>query len=454
MTNLAPGGGIRGPRAASEPGLAAREMAASLVAAVLNEGRTLDDALTEASSNGSASKLADRDRAFARLVATTVLRRAGEIEAVLAAFLEKPLPARPPLLKVILLAGAAQLLFLGTPPHAAVNVAVEQCRRSASARRFDKLTNAVLRRVASEGSRILSEVDPIRANIPAWLLMRWEEVYGPDLARRIAGASLTEAALDLSVKSDAAGWAARLGGVVLRTGSVRLASRGRIENLEGYADGQWWVQDAAAALPARLFGNIRGLDVADLCAAPGGKTAQLVAAGANVIALDSSPARLDRLRANLRRLDLGASLVCADATAWTPVRSFDAVLLDVPCTATGTIRRHPDILHLRRPSDVAQLRHIQDRLLDSAARHVKPGGWFVYCACSLDPEEGSARIGRFLEQHPMFARAPVFATEFGGRDDWITGDGDLRTLPCHSPALDTAPGGLDGFYAARLRRTD
>ena len=247
-------------------------------------------------------------------------------------------------------------------------------------------------------------------------------------------------------------WAEKLGGLELATGSVRLISAGRIEELSGFTDGDWWVQDAAAALPARLLGNVSGLDVADLCAAPGGKTAQLVYAGARVTALDQSEGRLLRLKANLTRLKLNAKTVVADAAFWQPNVLFDAVLVDAPCTATGTIRRHPDILHLKRPDDVAALSITQSRILSNAAKVVKPGGVLVYCSCSLEPEEGVDQVARFLALNPEFHRVAITAGECGVAPEWLTKDGDVRTLPVHFGELDADKRGLDGFYIARLKR--
>lgn len=430
------------------------------LSAVLDGGRPLDEAFDAAASR--IGTLEPRDRALARLIVLTVLRRKGELQAVVNSFLEKPLPASTGALWPILLSAAAQLLVLDTPPHAAISLAVDQCRDDRKARRFDRLANAVLRRVASQGKEVLATLDPVKVNVPSWLRERWGAAYGGPLAREIAAASLREAALDLSVKADPAAWADRLGGLALPTGTVRLARTGRVEDLEGYADGAWWVQDAAAALPARLLGNVAGLRVADLCAAPGGKTAELAAAGAEVTAVDHSPARLARLNENLARLSLSAEIVEADVTAWDPGRTFDAVLLDAPCSATGTIRRHPDILHLKRKDDTTERVALQRRLLDRAAALVRPGGLLVFCTCSLEPEEGPRHIGRFLAETPGFAREPVAAGEAGIDGAWLTPEGDLRTLPCHLPpsgpgvsdpaVSDPALSGLDGFYAVRLRK--
>lgn len=431
-------------------GLAARQLAVVLISAVLNERRALDEALAISLSSRSFATLEARDRAFARAIAAAVLRRHGELSTVVQSYLDKAVPKDSGRLTSILLAGAAQLLLLDTPAHAAISLAVDQCRLDRDARRFDKLTNAVLRRVSESGSGKLAALDAATLNVPAWMLQRWRQTYGAETARAIALASLREAALDVSVTSDAA--AAGLGGVRLPTGSVRISDHGRIEDLPGYADGTWWVQDAAAALPARLFGDVSGRAVADLCAAPGGKTAELAAQGAHVTAVEISKARLQRIRVNLQRLKLEADLVNADATAWAPGTTFDAVLLDAPCTATGTIRRHPDILHLKREADVAQLADLQARLLAHAATLVKRGGTLVYCTCSLEPEEGVAPIARFLAAHPDFTRVPVAAGEAGIAAEWISPEGDLRTLPTHMAMESPELSGMDGFYAARLAR--
>ncbi len=213
---------------------------------------------------------------------------------------------------------------------------------------------------------------------------------------------------------------------------------------------QWWVQDAAAALPARLIGDLGGRRVADLCAAPGGKTAQLAAAGALVTAVDRAPARLKRLEDNLARLSLKAELVCADAAAWQPEQSFDAVLLDAPCSSTGTIRRHPDVPWLKTAADIAKLAGLQRRLIERAVALIKPGGTLIYCTCSLEPEENEAIVAELLAREPGVRRAPFAAADVFGHGEFITQDGDLRTLPCHLPDADSRFAGIDGFYAARL----
>jgi 16S rRNA (cytosine967-C5)-methyltransferase len=427
--------------------LAARRLAVHLVAGVLRYRRPLEQVLADAPRQPDLFLLPARDRGLARLVAATVLRRQGELEGVLNAFIERPLPADQGQLWPILLCAAAQLLCLGLPAHAVVDLAVELVRRDKGAHRFAKLSNAVLRRLSERGAGLLAAQDGVRLNIPSWLWQRWSDAYGPDTARQIGEASLREAPLDLSLKpgEDVGAWADRLGGQPLPTGSIRLAAPGRIEELPGYAQGAWWVQDAAAALVVRLAGDVAGLSVADLCAAPGGKTAQLAAAGAVVTAVDVSPQRLERLKANLDRLRLSASLINADVASWAPGTSFDAVVLDAPCTATGTIRRHPDILRLKAPDDVARMARLQQSLLANAARLLRPRGLLIYSTCSLEPEEGSEQIAHFLASHAGFERAPVAADGFGIAAESVTPQGELRTLPFHAD-------GMDGFYVAGLRR--
>jgi 16S rRNA (cytosine967-C5)-methyltransferase len=437
-------------------GYEVRQLATLLVSSVLLDGRALDDTIATAFARADYRQMEPRDKGLARLIAATVLRRLGQLDAIIMSFVDRSLPIQSGNLRPILYSAAAQLLFLKIAPHAVINIAVEQCRRDPAANRFDKLANAVLRKVATQGPDMLVGQNSAQLNIPEWLWKRWTTCYGEALAARIAEASLTEAALDVSVINDAPGWAAKLSGHVLPTGSVRLLPEGRIEHLPGFDEGDWWVQDAAAALPVKLLGDVRGLRVADLCAAPGGKTAELAALGAEVTAVDISAERLLRVRDNLYRLRLKADTVEADAATWSPQDEFDAVLVDVPCTATGTIRRHPDILRLKRQEDLRRIVDVQSRLLRNAMRIVKPGGHVVFCSCSLEPEEGPDQIARLLAASPGIVRVPVTAAELGGgsASDWITADGDLRTFPHHMPNENPELSGMDGFFAARLKWLD
>ncbi|MBR0824937.1 methyltransferase domain-containing protein [Bradyrhizobium manausense] len=433
------------------PGLAARRIAADIVDGVLHKHRTLDDQLDGAGAHPGLKTLADRDRALMRRLVATILRKLGTLGHVLSRLLDKGIPSDAPRAQSALLIGAAQILWMDVPDHAAVDLSVRLVQSDRRAARYAGLVNAVLRRCAREGKALVEEVATQSLDMPPWLLARWTAHYGEASARDMALALGHEPSLDLTVKSDAAQWASRLHGEVLPTGSVRTLLHGSVTMLPGFGDGQWWVQDAAAALPARLFGDIAGKSIADLCAAPGGKTAQLAQAGAKVTAIDRSPARVARLRENLARLTLQAETVVADAVEWQgPAEGFDGILIDAPCTSTGTIRRHPDVAWLRQESDIASLAALQQRLLRKSVTLLKSGGMLIYCTCSLEPEEGEQAISALLAAEPALRRVPIAASEVAGLSEIITADGDLRTLPCHLPHADPRLGGLDGFFAARL----
>jgi 16S rRNA (cytosine967-C5)-methyltransferase len=434
---------------ADPPGLAVRRIAADITDGVLRRHRPLDEQLEGANAHPGLAGLPARDRALVRALVAMVLRRLGTLRHLLGLLLERGLPKEAPRVETALLTGAAQILFLDVPDHAAVDLAVRLVQGDRHAAHFAGLVNAVLRRLTREGAARLAELDTAALDTPKWLMERWVGAYGEPTARAIAAASTSEPALDLTVKNDSALWAERLGGWVLSTGTVRLIAHGPVTALPGFADGAWWVQDAAAALPVRLLGNVAGVRVADLCAAPGGKAAQLAVAGAHVTAVDRSPARLARLEENLKRLSLTAELVCADVAEWEAA-PFDAVLLDAPCSSTGTIRRHPDVPWLKQPADIEKLAGLQRRLIERAVALTKPGGTLVYSTCSLEPDEGEAIVDALLAHETGVRRAPVNADEVYGRAEFVTQDGDLRTLPCHLPDPDSLRAGLDGFYAARL----
>jgi 16S rRNA (cytosine967-C5)-methyltransferase len=422
----------------------ARGVALDLVDAVLRRKQALGEVLAR---HPGMAALDARDRAFARLMVATVLRRLPQIDALIDRCLDKDIPERAGIVRDLLRLGAAQLLFIGTPAHAAVDETVALVGKTGHPR-LKGLANAVLRRLAREGTGWAAEQDAERLNTPEWMWASWSANYSEEVTREIAAAHLADPPLDLTVRDDRADWAMRLEAEVLPTGSLRRPQIGTVTALPGYAEGAWWVQDAAAALPARLLGDLAGRRVADLCAAPGGKTAQLVAAGAEVVAVDRSAPRMALLQSNLARLGLEAESVLADAVRWRPARPLDAVLVDAPCSATGTARRHPDILRLKTPADVAKLARLQDRLLAAAAEMLAPGGRLVFCSCSLEAAEGPERIAALLAGGAPFARDPIRPGEIAGAEDFVTADGDLRTLPSHWADR----GGLDGFYAARLVR--
>lgn len=432
------------------PGLAARIAAAAALAGILGNGNTLDERFAADASAGRHIGLDVRDRALIRSLVTASLRHLGTIRAALAQFLEKGLPKKSGSLEHTLIIGAAQLLYLDVPDHAAVDLAVRAVRADPKAAPFAAVANAVLRNVARARDDLRRAADPF-LDTPPWLAARWKKAWGPKAAEAIALMHRCEPTLDITVRGDAAQWAEKLGGIVLPTGSVRVLSHDPVPDLPGFAEGEWWVQDAAAAIPARLLAIQPGERAVDLCAAPGGKAAQLAAAGAQVIALDRSAERLKRLSENFERLRLPVEIAVGDALSFDAA-PFDAILLDAPCSATGTIRRHPDVAWVKRVSDIGALSAMQAKMLDRACALLKPGGRLVYSTCSMEPEEGEAQIAALLRRNPDMARLPVTADEVGGLTECINADGDVRTLPLMLPNEEPRLAGLDGFFASRLVR--
>ncbi len=450
----------RGPMVSAEaqrreaerhPGLLVRTASAALLNDIITNGHTLDERLSPNAVPNRLVGLDARDRALVRSIVTVSLRRLGTIKLAIAKLLETGLPRHAAQIEWTLIIAAAQILFLDVPDHAAVDIAVRIVRLESKTAPYASLVNAVLRNLARERDTYLAAGDPLENDTPHWLAARWRKTYGEAEARAIATAHRQEPTLDLTVKSDIDVWQQKLGGTVLPTGSLRLQTHATISELEGYADGQWWVQDAASALPARLLQIRPGLKVADFCAAPGGKAAQLAALGAEVTAIDRSAERLKVLAANFERLHLQAEMIVADVTGLKGL-SFDAILIDPPCSGTGTIRRHPDIAWTKKVSDITALAALQTRMLDKAAEMVKPGGLIVYCTCSIEPEEGELQIQAFLRRNPDMARLPITPEDVGGLSEIINEAGEMRTLPSHLPSDDPRLAGLDGFFAARLVR--
>jgi 16S rRNA (cytosine967-C5)-methyltransferase len=413
----------------------ARLAALDLLTAALGRKAGLEQAL----EGGGAANLTPQDRGFARALAMATLRHLGPIDRALAARLQREPPEA---VRMILRLGATQLFWMDTPAYAAVNSTVALAEADRATRGFKPLVNAVLRRLQRDGA----PADDPAALAPSWLFARWRAAYGETTACEIAAMIAVEPATDVTPRdaADAAALAAALGAEPLPGGSLRRTARGRVEEWPGFAEGRWWVQDAAAAVPARLLDARPGEAVLDLCAAPGGKTLQLAAAGTSVTAVDRSAGRLKRLEEALKRTGLAAEIVVADAETWDDARAFDAVMLDAPCTSSGTFRRNPDVLWTLSPRDIAKLAEVQSRLLDAAAARVKPGGRLVYCVCSLEPEEGEAQTRAFLQRHPEFSTVAAQPGEAGAPEASLTKEGWLRLLP-HQ-----LEGGLDGFFVARL----
>lgn len=419
------------------------------------------DALTD-DAHGHPHYLAldARDRSLVRAMLMAALRHRGDLEALIDRFTDRPLPAGANSLRAIIHIAIAQILFLDVPDHSAVDLAVEAARTDPRNRRFAGLVNALCRRAVRDRDAILGLIAQSPARSPAWFSERLTEIYGAEKAAAINACHRRPAPVDLTLADEStdnvARWAETLGAIALPTGSLRLTSQSAITDLPGYEDGQWWVQDAAAAIPARLFGDIAGRRVLDLCAAPGGKTAQLAAKGAHVTALDQSANRLKRLKANLDRLGLAdrCETVATSLFDFEADAPFDAVLLDAPCSSTGTVRRHPDVPWTKTEDDIAKLAALQARMLDRAADFVAPGGTLVFSNCSLDPSEGEDVARAFSRNHADFTPLPVTGDEVPGLSSTITGDGHLCTTPADLPLAGDAAayGGIDGFFAARWRR--
>ncbi len=419
-----------------------RELAFDVLGDVLIRKRQFDDVFAR---HPRLDDLDGRDRALAYNLIATTIRRLGQIDGLINHCLDKKMPPKARDAKTVLRLGVCQLMFLDIPAHAAVSTSVDLAEHRKLGP-YKKLINAVLRRIGREGENLIKDQDAARLNTPDWLWETWSTAYGADLCRNIAAAHLVAPPLDITVSADRELWAEKMHGNILPTGSLRLNKAPPVSTLPGYNQGTWWVQDAAAALPARLLGDVKEKAIADICAAPGGKTAQLAAGGAKVIALDRSEKRLKTMAENLNRLSLQVKTVCIDAASWRPDSPLDGVLLDAPCSATGTIRRHPDVAWSKKPGEVDKAQQTQFRLLRAAADMVRPGGTVIYATCSLQPEEGPQIVASFLKENPNWRRRAIEPEEINGLNDLISDDGDLRTLPCHLSEL----GGMDGFFAARL----
>lgn len=425
-----------------------REVSLQILHTVLDKSQPLDQVFDN--SNGFIALKESRDRAFVKMMVTTTIRRLGQIDDLIKRASAKPnKDINPPKLLHILRLGVCQLVFMDVPNYAAVDSMVTLADQVGLSRQ-KSFVNAVLRKIGREGKTWTTNQDAPRLNTPDWILQHWIKDYGIRNAVDIGQAMVAEAALDLTIKdkSERQFWAGSLDATLMPTGSVRLQAGGQISQISGFHDGSWWVQDAAAAIPATLFGDLTGKSIVDLCAAPGGKTAQLAMQGANVMALDRSARRLVRFNENMERLGVKDKVKteAADAGVWKAPELLDAILLDAPCTASGTLRKRPDVAWLKKPDDLQAMVTQQARLLDNAATMLKPDGTLIYCTCSLFMDEGERQVDAFLEKNKDFSRAPITAEEVGGLEDVIDDNGDVRILPFHLATL----GGMDGFYIARL----
>ena len=429
--------------------LTARKIALDMLEQIIDRKNALDIVLDRTAEFAS---LPPRDRGFTRMLLTTTLRRLGQIDDLLNFAQDKPESLRTPLIRNILRIGITQLFFMDVPDHAAVDTSVKLVEDADMPRQKD-FVNAILRKLTREGADRVKNQDAARLNTPEWLMKYLVEDYGLKTAAEIMQAHMKEPPLDITVKdvADRPYWGNALQAAELSTGTLRRALRGNIRELEGFDQGKWWVQDAAAAIPATLFGDIKDKHVIDTCAAPGGKTLQLASMGATVTAIDRSARRLQRLNENLERMQLQDKVTVdvADATEWRPKEPPQYILIDAPCSATGTIRRHPDTPYLKSPKDVESLMGVQERLLHHAADILAPNGTLIYCTCSLQKSEGEHQIDRFLQKRLDFIRSPIKPDEIGKYNELINTNGDLRILPSHL----AGQGGIDGFFIARITRT-
>ncbi|MED5548162.1 MAG: transcription antitermination factor NusB [Pseudomonadota bacterium] len=427
-------------------GLPPRRCAALAYATILRDRRALEPALEHTPGY---RKMSDRDRAFARAILATTFRRLGQTRKVLDKFLAKPLEETTEYAAALLVTGATQLLWMDGPPHAVVSTTVALCQDTTETYGLKGVVNAVLRKVSTEGPDLAARTAP-RDNLPDWVSRSWRKAYGPGTLSRITNVQMQPPPLDLTVKDplERERWAEALGAEILPTGTLRRKEIGDVTQLPGFREGAWWAQDAAAAIPATLLGVKSGDHVADLCAAPGGKTLQLAALGARVTAVDDNEGRLKRLRDNLSRTGLRAAVAVEDVRRFRPKGPADAVLLDAPCTATGTMRRHPEAGWIKKPGDVQRMSKLQLEMAGAAARMLRPGGWMVICTCSLQPEEGEQLAARLLETRKDLKPVAIQDGEVPGLAEAITPEGWLRL----TPALWADRGGMDGFFAARFEK--
>ena len=453
-------------RSSNKPGLAARQVAATVLARVIDDGRGLDGVLETRHGPSALKNLSPADAKLVRAIATTALRNRGVIDHSLNKLMSRKPPKNARHLLHSLHVAGAQILFMDVPDSAAVDLAVTSLSGNSRSERFASLGNAVLRKLSKTKEELLGAITPqeqARMNMPGWMWQQTRKSFGKERAQKITELHMLEPVIDLTVKSDPIEWAKRLGGTPLYGNSIRVPAKGSVDTWDGFEQGEWWVQDFAAHLPAHLLGDIAGKTVIDLCAAPGGKTAQLINAGATVTALEAVRSRCDRLEENLTRLNFDAKIVNADLFDWKPDQLFDAVLLDAPCSSTGTIRRHPDVQWSKSKDQIEELATLQFNMTVHAASFLKPNGILVFSNCSLMRSEGEDLFAKITKGGFGLEAQKLTADDIFGLEECITGQGTARTLPSHMLSIeppkdnDIAPermGGLDGFFAARFVRTN
>jgi 16S rRNA (cytosine967-C5)-methyltransferase len=424
------------------PGLKLRLLAAEKLGAVLKGANFAPFSVAEIADG--------RDRALANRLVTVALKRHGQIDLMLARYLEKGVPKKSGPFEAILRLSLAHLVFLPElGDHSAIFLAVEAAKRDTRSQHLGKLMNAILRRAQAEAHSLRHL--PHEALFPAALGPLWRDTYGEEAIEDFAAALIEGAPLDLTLRDDDPELVEALNATPVLADTVRIDERDRpVEALPGYAEGRWWVQDAAAAIPARLLQIAQGARVLDLCAAPGGKTAQLLKAGYAVTAVDNDPDRVRRMNENFVRLGYAPEIVTADALAWEPEQKFDGILLDAPCSATGTFRRHPEVIWHRDAADIAGRVALQRRFIERALAWLNPGGVLVYCVCSLEPAEGEEQA-RWLLSRDGLENLPVVADDLPGLGEAVTEEGFVRTHP-GMPVPGDKGGTLDGFFVARMRR--
>lgn len=422
-----------------------RQQAVETLQNILENHRFFSEIKNEGSFSGH------KDLAFLNMVILTALRRLVFLQKVISVFAAKKLPDKHAFARYALILASAELLFLDTPDYAVLNSYVNLIKKQ-NDKYVAGFANAVLRKIAAAKEELLKADNGIF--FPESFRKLLEKDYGKNQTALIEAASLNEPPLDLTIKANPAEWAEKLKGTLLPNGSVRLENNGKIEKLPGYKEGEWWVQDFSASLAAKTISTPAGKKILDLCAAPGGKTAQLLSAGAEVTSLDISEDRLKTLTENIRRLKLPMpQIICADALDYLEKISdnYDAVLLDAPCSATGTLRRHPELVHIKKASDIEKMAKLQKQILKKAAKAIKIGGELIYCTCSVAKEEGERQITAFLQNNPEFRLIPLSAQDFADTmpNSIFTPEGFIRTLPYHLSSL----GGADSFFIAKLQRT-